>query len=73
MPIADDPLESTAESNREIEDQIPDERVSTALRLGQRDLELFMATSGLDKESALREMKRNKRAGRRPSRVMECE
>jgi hypothetical protein len=45
----------------------PAERIRLALELGARDLALFMEASGLDREAALRELRRRRAAGRRPS------
>jgi hypothetical protein len=45
----------------------PAERIRLALELGARDLALFMEASGLGREAALRELRRRRAAGRRPS------
>jgi hypothetical protein len=51
----------------------PGERLLRALRLGLRDLDLFLATlpPGTSRDEARRILRRNKHPGRRPSRVME--
>lgn len=46
------------------------ERMALALRLGERGLEIFRQASGLDREAALRELQRQRQAGRRPSKCM---
>lgn len=48
----------------------PGERIALALRLGERDLELFCRAQGLDRETAVRVLRRRRQAGRRPSRCM---
>jgi hypothetical protein len=47
-----------------------EERMALALRLGERGLELFRQASGLDRETALRELQRQRQAGRIPSKCM---
>ena len=49
----------------------PDERVATALRLGDEDLENFRRAHGLNREEALEELRRRRQAGRIPCRCME--
>lgn len=47
-----------------------EERMALALRLGERGLEMFRQASGLDREAALRELQRQRQAGRTPSKCM---
>jgi hypothetical protein len=47
-----------------------EERMALALRLGERGLEMFQQATGLDRESAIRELQRQRQAGRTPSRCM---
>jgi hypothetical protein len=47
-----------------------EERIALILELGERGLELFRQASGLDRESALRELQRQRQAGRTPSKCM---
>lgn len=42
------------------------ERMELALRLGERGLEIFQKASGLDRETAIRELQRQRQAGRIP-------
>lgn len=48
----------------------PRERIALALQLGERDLELFCRTQGVDRETAIRLLQRRRQAGRRPCRCM---
>ena len=45
----------------------PDERVQLALALGDDDLRLYCAASGIATEDARRRVRANRQAGRRPS------
>ena len=47
-----------------------EERMALALRLGERGLEMFRQASGLDREAAIRELQRQRQAGRIPSKCM---
>lgn len=47
-----------------------EERMALALRLGERGLELFQQATGLDREAAIRELQRQRQAGRTPSKCM---
>ena len=47
-----------------------EERMALALRLGERGLEMFRQASGLDRETALRELQRQRQAGRTPSKCI---
>jgi hypothetical protein len=49
----------------------PAERVALARRLGERGLASFMRTRGLDRAAALREIRRTRQIGRRPSHCMD--
>lgn len=42
----------------------PEERILQALALGERDLRLFMAATGLPLDEARRQLENNKRRGR---------
>ena len=45
----------------------PAERMALALTLGDEDLDRYVAASGLDRDSALRNLRRARSIGRRPS------
>ena len=47
-----------------------EERMALALRLGERGLEMFRQASGLDRETAIRELRRQRQVGRIPSKCM---
>ena len=47
-----------------------EERMALVLRLGERGLELFRQANGLDRETAIRELQRQRQAGRTPSKCM---
>jgi hypothetical protein len=47
-----------------------EERMALALRLGERGLEMFRQANGLDRETALRELQRQRQASRTPSKCM---
>ena len=47
-----------------------EERMALALRLGERGLEMFRQANGLDRETAIRELQRQRQAGRIPSKCM---
>lgn len=47
-----------------------EERMALSLQLGERGLELFCQASGLDREAAIRELQRQRQAGRTPSKCM---
>ena len=55
---------------REMLELTPDERVHLALRLGEEALQFFMATNRLTRDEAVRSIRRQRRAGRNPSRCM---
>jgi len=44
-----------------------EERIELAFRLGEDDLRLFMAASGLDRAAALRHLRAQRQRGRTPS------
>ena len=48
-----------------------EERIALSVRLGTEAAALFAAVQGIDLESAQRQLKRQRRAGRTPSRCME--
>lgn len=47
-----------------------EERMTLALRLDERGLEMFRQANGLDRETALRELQRQRQAGRVPSKCI---
>jgi hypothetical protein len=47
-----------------------EERMALALRLGEQGLEMFCQASGLDRHAAIRELQRQRQAGRTPSKCM---
>jgi len=52
-------------------DQLPfEERMKLVLRLGERGLEMFRLANGLDRETAIRALQRQRQAGRTPSKCM---
>ena len=63
--VADDLRE---EQLREMAAMTPAERVQLALRLGEEGLRLMMARDGIDRNEALRRVRKAHNAGRRPSR-----
>jgi hypothetical protein len=65
--VADDLREELQEQVLQLSFQ---ERTALALRLGERGLEMYCQASGLDRETAIRELQRQRQAGRRPSRCM---
>jgi hypothetical protein len=65
--VADDLREELQEQALQLSFE---ERMALCLRLGKRGLELYCQASGLDRETALRELQRQRQAGRRPSKCM---
>jgi ABC-type Na+ transport system ATPase subunit NatA len=59
------------EQLREMLAMTPAERMRLAERLGEEALQFFMATNGLSREEAIARIKRQRRAGRTPSRCMD--
>lgn len=55
------------EQQREILAMTPSERVELVMRLGERDVEFYMATNKVDRAAALAAFRRAGSAGRRPS------
>ena len=47
-----------------------EERMALVLRLGERGLEMFRQSNGLDRETAIRELQRQRQAGRAPSKCL---
>jgi len=47
-----------------------EERMKLVLQLGERGLKMFCQASGLDRETAIRELERQRQAGRTPSKCM---
>jgi hypothetical protein len=47
-----------------------EERLALMLRLGERGLEMFRQANGLDRETAIRELQRQRQASRTPSKCM---
>jgi hypothetical protein len=69
------PMRSVADDLREeLQEEVLrlsfEERMALALRLGERGLEMFRQASGLDRETAIRELQRQRQAGRTPSKCM---
>ena len=69
------PMRSVADDLRdELQEEVVnlsfEERMALCLRLGERGLELFCQASGLDREAAIRELERQRQAGRTPSKCM---
>ena len=76
------PVEAYTHSMRSVADDLRDElqeealrlsfeeRVALVLRLGERGLEMFRQANGLDRETAIRELQRQRQAGRTPSKCM---
>ena len=46
------------------------ERVEMALRLGEESLAIYMAAQGVDRDTALRELRKRNQIGRRRSRCL---
>jgi hypothetical protein len=68
-------MRSVADALREeLQDEILrlpfEERMALALRLGERGLEMFCQATGLDRKAAIRELQRQRQAGRTPSKCM---
>lgn len=59
--VADDLREQDL---RQLQMLTAEERVALAFRLGERDLELFMATNQVDRKTAMRHFRRAGAAGR---------
>ena len=55
------------EQRERIEKMTPAERLALAEKLGEEGLAAFMAANGLDRQSALKAIRRSRRVGRRPS------
>lgn len=55
------------ERSREMLQLTVDERIELALELGRRDVEFYMATNKVDRETAIRELRKITQAGRTPS------
>jgi len=53
----------------EVERLSPEERVALSFRLGEEDLQLFRAASGLDRQAALQRLAAQRQVGRQPSRA----
>lgn len=51
----------------------PSERVALALRLGEDGLASYMAIHGVDRRTAVAQIKRTRRLGRRPSASAEAD
>jgi hypothetical protein len=50
-----------------------EERVALAFRLGERDLEIFCASQGIDRATGLRRLRQRRQQGRLPSACMSLE
>ncbi len=51
----------------------PSERVEMACRLSEEGIAIYIEVNGVDREEAIRRMRRSRSAGRRTSRCMEQE
>lgn len=61
-----------AEQVELVRDMTPAERVSLALQLGERDLSVYMTAQKVDRNTALRAIRRSRQTGRRrPSRCLD--
>ena len=58
------------EQVRDVLKMTPEDRILLASKLGEEGLRFFMATNGLTREEALAEIRRQRNAGRTPSRCM---
>ena len=65
--VADDLREELQEQTLRLS---VEERMALALRLGERGLELYRQAHGLDRETALRQLQRQRQVGRTPSKCM---
>ncbi len=65
--VADDLREELQEQTLQLSFE---ERMALCLRLGERGLEMYCHANGLDRETAIRELQRQRQAGRRPSKCM---
>jgi hypothetical protein len=68
--VADDVRE---EQLREWAAMSPAERMELAFRLGEEGIQFMMAGQRIDRDEAIRRMRRTRRAGRRPSRCHDDE
>jgi hypothetical protein len=59
------------ETRRRVSALTVTERIELALALGARDVELYAATCGIDREEARRRLRAARRLARRPSRCCE--
>jgi hypothetical protein len=57
-------------STRTVAGLSPEERMRLAFELGEDDLEAFRRKSGLDRVEAVRQLRRRRQSGRRPSKCM---
>lgn len=60
-----------ADTRRRIREMTPGDRLALTEQLAREDLALFCAAHGLSEEEGRRLMVRQRRRGRRPSRVMD--
>lgn len=65
--VADDLRESLRQETRQLSVA---ERLEQAFRLGEEGLEMFRQARGLDRETAIRLLQRQRQAGRTPSACM---
>ena len=59
--------ELRAEQREEVLRMTPSERVALALRLGERDLRIYMSVQKVDRDTALQAIRRSRQIGRRRS------
>lgn len=59
------------EQVEQIQQMTPGQRVALALKLGERDLRVYMAFQKMDRGAALKAIRRSQQIGRRYSRCMD--
>lgn len=64
VTVADD---LRREQRERVSKMTPAERSALANRLGEEGLAAFMSANGVDRQSALKAIRRSRRVGRRPS------
>jgi hypothetical protein len=65
--------EAREQSRREVGQLSAEQRIALALRLGERDLELYCGKHGLDRDSGRRRLRRQRQQGRELSACMSLE
>lgn len=59
------------EQVEQIQRMTPEQRIALAIELAERDLQVYMAFQEMDRDSALKAIRRSRQLGRRYSRCME--